>query len=298
MFFSIIIPTYNRAHLICKTLTSVFNQTIKDFEVIIVDDGSSDNTGEVVREFIKQNNLTNFYYYFKENAERAAARNYGIERSKGQWVTFLDSDDLLYKNHLELAENFIYSNPKTLVFHSAYEFRDENNQLLKKVTYPSNSDLNKIILKGNFLSCFGMFIKKEILSNLKFNEHRNLSGTEDWLLWLQLASRYPVKLQPIITGKMIQHSGRSVMSFDENELIKRKEILINSLCDDDVFISKFGLFSVKQIEGHMLTYLAIHLILMKNKKSGLYYFFNGIKKNKKEFFTFRTLAIFKHLLFS
>ena len=88
------------------------------------------------------------------------------------------------------------------------------------------------------------------------------------------------------------------MSFDENELIKRKEILINSLCDDDVFISKFGLFSVKQIEGHMLTYLAIHLILMKNKKSGLYYFFNGIKKNKKEFFTFRTLAIFKHLLFS
>jgi len=80
------------------------------------------------------------------------------------------------------------------------------------------------------------------------------------------------------------------------ELLKRKDILINSLRDDKVFVSKYGISAIKQIEAHMLTYLAIHLILIKNKKTGLYYFLNGISKNKKEIFTKRSLAIFKHLL--
>jgi len=80
------------------------------------------------------------------------------------------------------------------------------------------------------------------------------------------------------------------------ELLKRKDILINSLREDKVFVSKYGISAIKQIEAHMLTYLAIHLILIKNKKTGLYYFLNGISKNKKEIFTKRSLAIFKHLL--
>ena len=98
-FFSIIIPTYNRANFIFLTLTSVLNQICKNYEVIIVDDGSTDNTEEVVQGFIKNNNLIYFHYYQKVNEERGVARNYGIKKAKGQWITFLDSDDLFYPNH-------------------------------------------------------------------------------------------------------------------------------------------------------------------------------------------------------
>jgi glycosyltransferase involved in cell wall biosynthesis len=296
--FSIIIPTYNRAHLICKTLKSVLEQVYKNFEVIIVDDGSTDNTSLIVHEFIKKNDLTNFHYYFKENAERGVARNYGIEIAKGKWITFLDSDDLLYENHLKTATEFINSNFELSVFHSAYEFRDENGILIKKVKYPTKRDLNDKLIRGNLCSCFGMFIKNEILNKFKFNENRDLSGTEDWLLWLQIATQYSIYIQPQVSGCMTQHSNRSVLSFDENKLLKRKETLINSLLYDQAFISKFGLSAVKQIEGHMLTYIALHLILMKNKKSGIFYFLKGVFKNKKEIFTSRTLAIFKHLLYN
>ena len=100
MLFSIIIPTYNRAHLILKTLESVKNQSFVDYELIIVDDGSSDNTKEVVNKFILDNKLSNWHYFNKVNGERGAARNYGIEKATGLYVTFLDSDDLIYSNHL------------------------------------------------------------------------------------------------------------------------------------------------------------------------------------------------------
>ena len=98
------------------------------------------------------------------------------------------------------------------------------------------------------IGCFCLNHSLDFLLNynqLKFNENLSLSGTEDWLLLLKLVARFTIKLQPINTGKMIQHSERGVMSFDENQLIKRKDILINSLRDDNVFVSKYGISAIK-----------------------------------------------------
>jgi len=86
-FFSIVIPTYNRAHLIVDTLESIRKQTFTDYEVIIVDDGSTDNTSEVVQAYISTYQLQgNWTYYKKENAERAAARNFGTRKAKGKFI--------------------------------------------------------------------------------------------------------------------------------------------------------------------------------------------------------------------
>ncbi|QPM67313.1 glycosyltransferase family 2 protein [Atribacter laminatus] len=94
---SVIIPTYNRAHLIDRAIQSVLNQTYQDFELIIVDDGSSDNTEEVVKK-IQDNRI--YYYKHDKNKGGSAARNTGISLAKGEYIAFLDSDDLWYQDYL------------------------------------------------------------------------------------------------------------------------------------------------------------------------------------------------------
>ena len=117
--FTIVIPTYNRAHLIVKTIDSVLNQKFKDFELIIVDDGSIDNTELVVAPY-----LNSFVHYYKnKNAERAAARNFGILKSIGKYVTFCDSDDIIYPDYLSNAYETIRKNESIIWMHLAYEIK-------------------------------------------------------------------------------------------------------------------------------------------------------------------------------
>ena len=126
ILFSIIIPTYNRASFIEKAINSVLNQTYQNFELIIVDDGSTDNTEEVIKS-IKSNKII----YFKiENSERGFARNYGTKHSKGDYVTFLDSDDILLPEYFSNAyENIIkYDSPP--FFHLGYEIINKDNSTL------------------------------------------------------------------------------------------------------------------------------------------------------------------------
>src|SRR5687767_11931504 len=92
IFFSVVIPTYNRADQISDTIRSFLDQNYNRFEIIVVDDGGSDNTREVVTAFKDQR----ISYHYKENGERAAARNYGAALAKGDYVTFYDSDDAVY----------------------------------------------------------------------------------------------------------------------------------------------------------------------------------------------------------
>ena len=99
---SIIIPTYNRAHLIGETLDSILAQTYQNWECIIVDDGSSDNTDEVVGEYTKKD--TRFKYYHRTNEHLPGgngARNYGFKMSEGEYVNWLDSDDLFSENKID-----------------------------------------------------------------------------------------------------------------------------------------------------------------------------------------------------
>jgi glycosyltransferase involved in cell wall biosynthesis len=99
-FFSIIIPTYNRAHLIGNTIQSVLSQSYPHFEIIVVDDGSTDNTEDVIASF----DSPKIRYIKIKNSERGYARNYGAKQAKGEWLYFLDSDDKLYPNHLEVCQ--------------------------------------------------------------------------------------------------------------------------------------------------------------------------------------------------
>ena len=291
VFFSIIIPTYNRAEFLRSTILSVLKQSYTNFEIIIIDDGSTDNSQEVVTQ-INDQRVT---YFWKENGERGAARNFGIKKSKGEYVTFLDSDDQLYPNHLEEAVSLIdQKNP--FVFHLSYEIKDTDNRR-KQVFKQIHGNLNELLLEGNRLSCMGVFLKREIALQHPFSEERRLSGSEDWLLWLQLAARYRFHYSNKITACMIQHADRSVMNFKIFELEDRTAILLKELKNDCVFLRSFGGRTIRKIEAHMYSYTALHLVLSLQKSTGLKYLLKALRCYPAELFQRRTLAILKGTIF-
>ena len=104
--FSIVIPSYNRAHFISHAIQSVIDQTFQNWELIIIDDGSTDNTKDVVLSF----DDIRIKYVYQKNQERSIARNNGIKRAKGIWICFLDSDDYYHKTHLQRFTELIKVN--------------------------------------------------------------------------------------------------------------------------------------------------------------------------------------------
>ena len=286
--FSIIIPTYNRAGFIVKTINSVLNQTFVNFEVIVVDDGSTDNTEELVSAIIDKR----VFYYKKNNEERAVARNYGIKKAVGEYITFLDSDDLFYENHLEEANLFIENNKIDFLF-QAYEIAHLN---YKEPKLFKNQDINKLLVSdGNVMSCHGVFIENVIAKNNLFNEDRDLSASEDYELWLRLASKYNIHHNQEITSCLIHHEERSVININKEALIKRKELFLKyTLENPDVnnFIGR----RKNQFIANTYSYIALHLVLAKYKKEGFKYFLKAVKQKPITIFERRSLAIIKHLV--
>ena len=112
--YSVIIPSYNRKLFLEKAVKSVLKQSVRDFELILVDDGSEDSTVDMIRGFTDKR----IRYYYIDNRGSAGARNYGIARSSGELLAFLDSDDWWLKNKLEETEKAVSENPLYKIFHT------------------------------------------------------------------------------------------------------------------------------------------------------------------------------------
>ena len=108
VFFSVVLPTFNRSNFITGAINSLLNQTYDDWELIIVDDGSTDNTKKVVEQFSKKD--SRIKYHYQKNSERSAARNNGINKTKGNYICFIDSDDLYEEGYLNALHKFIQKN--------------------------------------------------------------------------------------------------------------------------------------------------------------------------------------------
>jgi glycosyltransferase involved in cell wall biosynthesis len=291
-FFSIIIATYNRANFITKTLQSIIYQEFSDFEVILVDDGSTDQTKEVVGPFLSDK----VQYFYKQNGERGAARNYGIKKAKGKFLTFIDSDDLMYTNHLQVAYDFLNSNDEVVFYGQAYETKDQNGKIL--IAHKEILNPNQSLLKGNFLSCIGVFIKRQNFHDegFMFSEVRAFSGTEDWACWLQVLARHRLCYQNIVTACMIEHDTRSVLHFKASQLLDRTTILVSILQNDQVFKTVFGQKIIDKINAHMWSYGALHLALSNQKKAAFKWYKNAIALNIGEIFSRRFLATIKIIM--
>ena len=291
-FFSVVIATYNRASFIEKTLKSILIQEFQNFEVIIVDDGSTDNTAEILAPLLS----TKVKYYPKENGERGAARNFGITKACGKFLTFIDSDDLMYPHHLNEAYKFLTENDEVVFYGQGYETVDQNGKVL--IAHSNIDNPNQSLLKGNFLSCIGVFVNRQnyLDEGFSFSEIRAFSGTEDWACWLQILARHRLCYQNIVTACMVEHDTRSVLHFKESQLLDRTNILVDILKNDVVFKSVFGEKVIANIYAHMLSYGALHLALSNQKSAAISWYKKAIKNNIAEMFSRRFLATVKILL--
>lgn len=220
-FFSIVIPTYNRASLIGPTLDSVLVQEFTDFELLVVDDGSRDNTSQVVSGFRDPR----LHYLPKENAERGAARNFGLARAKGGYVLFLDSDDWLHPNHLSTLHAAIRTAPEPPDFIATkFDFeRDGKRRPSDLALLPAGPLGFESFIRGNALAC-NVCVRRENPALCLFEEDRRYAAVEDWIFLLENTQHGAVvQLVDAITLTMNDHDQRSMRS-DNQGLIRRLDL--------------------------------------------------------------------------
>jgi len=258
-FFSIIIPTYNRANFISKTIASVLSQTYPHFEIIIVDDGSTDNTEEV----IKSMPHPRLRYFKKQNGERGAARNYGVQQSKGNYINFFDSDDFLYPNHFETAATFIKAH-KAIFFNVGYEIVGEGGEVITKFSdFPQ--DWRAALIKSNYLACNSVFLSRELAFEFPFIEDRKLTTAEDWEIWLRISSQHSLQSCNTITFAMIEHAERSLNTVSPDRIIERDNFLMQVLLQDAAFKETYRKFLPIFIADRY-TFFSLNLALTKNRR--------------------------------
>lgn len=175
---SVIVPCYNQAQYLPETLDTVLAQTYQNWECIIVDDGSPDNTAEVAKTY--QAKDARFNYVRKENGGLASARNYGIQHSSGEYILPLDSDDLIGASYLEDAVAYFAAHPETkLVYCKAEKFGAENGPWeLPDYSYES-------LVNWNIIFCTCVYRREDYNKTKGYNTNMKY-GFEDWDFLLSL----------------------------------------------------------------------------------------------------------------
>ena len=215
-FFSVIISVYNKSKTIQDTLQSALNQTFIDFEIIIIDDGSKDESASVIATF----NDARINYFYQENAGVSVARNSGIKKSAGKIIAFLDADDHWYPNHLQVLHDLIQQNPDAGIYASRYISKVAENKFLKNhflnlaenyggivPDFFHSSLINRIALTS------AVAIPKTVLDEIGvFNPE--IFSVEDLDLWIRIALKYPVAITNTVTVEYNAMDNNSISKLD------------------------------------------------------------------------------------
>ena len=183
---SVIIPTYNFSSALSNTVNSVLQQTEPDFEIIVVDDGSTDNTREAVKG-IKDHRVR---YFYKDNGGTSSARNYGLSRARGDYIAFLDHDDLWPENYLEVMLSRLIKNSKLGAAYSPITVAYRDGRRVKSYKRPEGRSgrITLDLWKRGFVWTSATVIRKSVLKDFSFDESLRRSY-EDGDYFLRLSMR-------------------------------------------------------------------------------------------------------------
>ena len=184
-FFSVIIPSYNRSGFISETIDSILKQTFQDWECIVVDDGSTDNTKDVIDRIIQKDSRVRYIY--QENNERSAARNNGVKHALGKYICILDSDDQFTENHLQgLFDVISKRNFKDEIYYTDCTIVKPSERI--EVIDPPEEDLIHFLVHHPIIPA-RICASTEIFKSNLYDE--DIVVVEDLILWLRLAVNYP-----------------------------------------------------------------------------------------------------------
>lgn len=184
---SVIIPAYNKADFTVKTVESVLNQTYNPIEIIVVDDGSTDNTKQLLSKY--SDRIT---YIYKKNAGACSARNLGIEVSIGTYIALLDCDDIYLPNKIEMSVDYLNKNTQCGFVYTSVYFIDGQDNILR--IYPSLNNLcegyiSRRLLTKNFIPNSTVVIRKACFQKTGFFDE-SIFTPADWDMWLRLSENY------------------------------------------------------------------------------------------------------------
>jgi glycosyltransferase involved in cell wall biosynthesis len=190
--FSIVIPVYNKERFVAKTIESVLSQTFTDYEIIIVNDGSTDQSEAKISTF-KDNRIK---YYSKKNEGVALARNFGIEKATADYICFLDADDYWYPTFLETMQRYSSELPEQKVFAAAIEIETKNKTISAHYSIESTSDFEIVNFfnasqKECVLWTSSVCIHKSVFEKVGDFDTKIKHG-EDTELWIRIGLQFPV----------------------------------------------------------------------------------------------------------
>ena len=262
---SVIMPTYNHAKFIGKAIDSVLNQTYPNFELIVIDNYSDDDTEKIVASY---NDDRIIYLKFRNHGIIAASRNHGIKYSHGDYIAFLDSDDFWHKQklekqlpHFELPEIIGVASNAVLVSETPY-YR-KNSWARSKQGYVDYK--YRDILNRNRIMTSSLIVRRDTLDRTGlFDEDKTFSFIEDWELWLRMAryGSFRVLESPLLTYLVSRKRGYQASIISKNCLkILKKQVNLSYVKYDDI------------IEPKVRVYLAIarNLLEFDQQQSRKYY---------------------------
>lgn len=229
---SVIIPTYNRATLLYDAINSVFAQSYTNFELIVVDDGSTDNTDAIIKAF-KEERLI---YVRQENKGRSAARNKALALARGRYIAFLDSDDLYLPDKLKRQVSYMDAHPKIGMLYTSAQCIDEHGEQLKGHVYLAcaEGDIYKDIafFRPLTITLPTVMVRREVFVNVGFFDDE-LHRFEDTDMWRRIAKKYMVGIISEPTCLLRTHQDNSLESQQPEIIMKHIDQYITKVFRED-----------------------------------------------------------------
>ena len=224
---SVIIPVYNRSSFIKRAIDSVLKQSLKNFELIVVDDGSSDDTPKILKRYKDSIKIITI-----KNSGVSTARNVGIKASSYEWICFLDSDDIWHEDKLKMQLNFHKLHPKILFSHTNEKWIRDNKEIKQKAIHkkPSGWCFEENLLFCKIAPSTAMVHKSLFEKVGLFDE--SLEVCEDYDLWLRILREYEVGLvEDVLTTKYAGHDDQLSTKHHSMDKFKIEALLKHSDLD-------------------------------------------------------------------
>ena len=244
---SVIVPCYNQAQYLDECLQSVLDQTYENWECLIINDGSPDNTEEVAKKWIEKD--SRFKYFYKENGGLSSARNFGIERAKGEWILPLDSDDLIVNKYLALSNEEIKKG-FNLIYFKIRLFGHEN------LDYETDFFNFEELLYSNPFYCSCIF-PKEKWGQIGGYDENLIYGMEDWDFWINMIYNTPTKVSRVDYVGFLYRKKRNSMLHtlqdDEEKKIFSRSYIIRKHSEHYAKSQSFVALHLKNIQEYKTT---------------------------------------------
>lgn len=282
---SIVVPAYNAEKYIADTINSVLNQTYKDWELIIVDDGSKDNTASIVKQFCEKD--PRIHYHYKANSGVSDTRNVGMNMAKGEYIALLDADDFFEKENLEEKIRFLDNNEFDWVYSNMYN-ADENLNILNIDEGGNDVDILNSILswKGQVVPgpCSNViFSKKCYEDGVRFDSEFSTAADQDFTI--QLAAKYKGKFinKPLWRYRILHNSMSKNIAVMEKDHIgvykkaRKKELFHSKSFENQSFANLYFIIGASWWkDGH--NKLKGTKFLIKSFLTSPSFFFKRIRK--------------------